>query len=168
MAEFIYRLVEHGELTVSAEMRDQLNSVSASTIDRLLRPYKDSSLKRPFSTTKPGSLLKTAIPIRTFAEWEEDCSVFVEIDLVARCGNTAEGYYLNTLSTVDIATGWVERQPVWGKGLRRVGSAVHRMFRTLPFPLLGIDSDNGSEFINQRLYSYCQRNRITLYLGFGV
>ena len=71
MAEFIYRLVEHGELTVSAEMRDQLNSVSASTIDRLLRPYKDSSLSPQFSTTKPGSPLKTAILIPTFAEWEE-------------------------------------------------------------------------------------------------
>ena len=88
--------------------------MSASTIDRLLRRYKDSGLRRPFSTTKPGSLLKTSIPIRTFAEWEENSPGFIEMDLVAHCGDTTEGFYLNTLSAVDIATGWVECQAVWG------------------------------------------------------
>ena len=161
VAEFTDRLVEHGELTVSDEVREQLNSVSASTIDRLLRRYKDSGLRRPFSTTKPGSLLKSSIPIRTFAEWEENSPGFIEMDLVAHCGNTTEGFYLNTLSAVDIATGWVECQAVWGKGQQRVGGAVHKMSRSLPFRLLGLDSDNGSEFINRHLYSYCQRNEIT-------
>ena len=161
MVEFTNRLVEHGELSVPDEVAVQLRSVSASTIDRLLRQHKDSSLRRPFSTTKPGSLLKASIPVRTFAEWEEDCPGFMEIDLVAHCGNTTEGFYLNTLSAVDITTGWVECQAVWGKGQQRVGSAVHKMSQSLPFPLLGLDSDNGSEFINQHLYSYCQRNEIT-------
>ena len=161
MAEFTDRLVEHGELTVSNEVRQQLKCVSASTIDRLLRQLKDSGLRRPFSTTKPGSLLKASIPIRTFAEWEENCPGFIEMDLVAHCGDTTEGFYLNTLSAVDIATGWVECQAVWGKGQHRVGGAVHKMSRSLPFPLLGLDSDNGSEFINHHLYSYCQRNRVT-------
>ena len=114
VAEFADRLVEHGELTLSDEVREQLKSVSASTIDRLLRRYKDSGLRRPFSTTKPGSLLKTSIPIRTFAEWEENSPGFIEMDLVAHCGDTTEGFYLNTLSAVDIATGWVECQAVWG------------------------------------------------------
>ena len=161
VAEFTDRLVEHGELTVSDEVREQLNSVSASTIDRLLRRYKDSGLRRPFSTTKPGSLLKSSIPIRTFAEWEERSPGFIEMDLVAHCGDTTKGFYLNTLSAVDIATGWVECQAVWGKGQERVGGAVHKMSRSLPFRLLGLDSDNGSEFINRHLYSYCQRNEIT-------
>ncbi len=161
MSELTGRLVEHGELTVSGEVREQLKRVSASTIDRLLRRYKDKGLRRPFSTTKPGSLLKASIPIRTFAEWEENSPGFVEVDLVAHCGDTTEGFYLNTLSAVDIATGWVECQAVWGKGQERVGGAVHKMARSLPFPLLGLDSDNGSEFINHHLYSYCQRNEIT-------
>ena len=161
VAEFTDRLVEHGELTVSNDVREQLKSVSASTIDRLLGRYKDSGLRLPFSTTKPGSLLKASIPIRTFAEWDEDVPGFIEVDLVAHCGDTTEGFYLNTLSAVDIATGWVECQAVWGKGQQRVGSAVHKMSRSLPFPLLGLDSDNGSEFINHHLYSYCQRNEIT-------
>ena len=147
VAEFTDRLVEHGELTVSDEVREQLNSVSASTIDRLLRRYKDSGLRRPFSTTKPGSLLKSSIPIRTFAEWEESSPGFIEMDLVAHCGDTTEGFYLNTLSAVDIATGWVECQVVWEKGQERVGGAGHKMSRSLPFRLLGLDSDNGSEFI---------------------
>ena len=146
---------------MSNDVREQLKSVSASTIDRLLGRYKDSGLRLPFSTTKPGSLLKTSVPIRTFAEWDEDVPGFIEVDLVAHCGDTTEGFYLNTLSAVDIATGWVECQAVWGKGQQRVGSAVHKMSRSLLFPLLGLDSDNGSEFINQHLYSYCQRNEIT-------
>ena len=161
MAELTDRLVEHGELTVSDEIRDQLGSVSASTIDRLLSRHKDNGLRRPFSTTKPGSLLKASIPISTFAEWEENRPGFVEVDPVAHCGDTTEGFYLNTLSAVDIATGWVECQAVWGKGQERVGDAVHRMAPSLPFPLLGLDSDNGSEFINHHLHTYCQRNEIT-------
>ena len=80
---------------------------------------------------------------------------------MAHCGESPEGFYLNTLSTVDIATGWSECVAVWGKGQERVGSAVHRVRQRLPFPLLGLDSDNGSEFINQHLFAYCQREKIT-------
>jgi len=80
---------------------------------------------------------------------------------VAHCGESPEGFYLNTLSTVDIATGWSECVAVWGKGQERVGSAVHRVRQRLPFPLLGLDSDNGGELINQHLFAYCQREKIT-------
>ena len=114
--ELAKRLTYHGELSVTEEAMDQLSCVSASTIDRLMRPYKLRGVRRPFSTTKPGSLLKGAIPIRTFAEWDEDRPGFIEVDLVAHCGDTVEGFYLNTLTAVDIATGWVECQAVWGKG----------------------------------------------------
>ena len=139
----------------------QLCQLSASTIDRLLKPHKSVGGRRPLSTTKPGSLLKAAIPIRTFADWEEDDPGFLEIDLVAHCGESTEGLYLNTLSTVDVATGWVECRGVWGKGQERVGGAVHHIPERLPFPLLGLDSDNGSEFINHHLFAYCQRKTIT-------
>jgi hypothetical protein len=106
-------------------------------------------------------LLKGNIPIRTFADWDERRPGFLEVDLVAHCGESSEGFYLTTLSAVDVATGWVECQGVWGKGQERVGSAVHETSKRLPFPLLGLDSDNGSEFINKHLYDYCRSNGIT-------
>ena len=127
----------------------------------VLKPYRRLGLRRPFSTAKPGSLLKAAIPIRTFTEWNENRPGFLEIDLVAHCGDSTEGFYLNTLSAVDVATGWVECRGVFGKGQERVGGAIHHINRSLPFPLLGLDSDNGSEFVNHRLYAYCRRKGIT-------
>ena len=161
LGELADRMVAHGELSVSAEVRKQLGKVSASTIDRLMRPHKRRELGYRFGTTKPGSLLKAAIPIRTFAEWDEDRPGFLEVDLVAHCGESTEGFYLNTLTAVDIATGWVECRAVWGKGQQRVGGAIHELSRLLPFPLVGLDSDNGSEFINHHLYRYCESKGIT-------
>ena len=154
-------LQNRGELNVTPQVAKQLCQLSASTIDRLLRPHRHLGTRRPFSTTKPGSLLKASIPIRTFSEWNEDRPGFLEVDLVAHCGESTEGLYLNTLTAVDVATGWVECQPVWGKGQDRVGGAVHRVGQRLPFPFLGLDSDNGSEFINHHLYTYCQRKGIS-------
>ncbi len=86
---------------------------------------------------------------------------FLEVDLVAHCGDSSEGFYLTTLSAVDVATGWYEPVAVWGKGQDRVGGAVYDVRQRLPMPMLGLDSDNGSEFINQSLYDYCRRNAIT-------
>ena len=160
-SELVKVLRRHGEVTASAEVEAQLCQMSPSTIDRLLKPWRHLGGRRPFSTTKPASLLKSSIPIRTFADWEEDKPGFLEADLVHHCGESTEGLYLNTLSTVDIATGWSECVGVWGKGQERVGSAVHRVRQRLPFPLLGLDSDNGGEFINQHLFAYCQREQIT-------
>lgn len=161
LPELLEVLERHEELVLGAGLKAQLCHLSTSTIDRLLRPYRQRGGRRPLSTTKPGSLLKAAIPIRTFADWNEARPGFLEVDLVAHCAESTEGFYLNTLSAVDIATGWVECQGVWGKGQERVGSAIHLLGQRLPFPLLGLDSDNGSEFINQNLYAYCQRKGIT-------
>jgi hypothetical protein len=161
LPELIRILRRHGEVVVPAELEAEICQMSPATIDRLLKPWRRLGGRRPFSTTKPGSLLKSAIPIRTFADWEENQPGFVEADLVPHCGESTEGFYLNTLSTVDVATGWSECRGVWGKGQERVGSAVHHVRQRLPFPLLGLDSDNGSEFINHHLYAYCQREKIT-------
>ncbi len=161
LPELTRKLEECGELQTPPEVVRQVCEMSASTIDRVLRPYKDKGKRRPFGTTKPGSLLKGAIPIRTFAEWNDNRPGFLEVDLVAHCGESVEGFYLNTLSAVDIASGWVECRIVWGKGQDRVGGAVHSIAQSMPFPLLGLDSDNGGEFINQHLYTYCQRKGIT-------
>jgi hypothetical protein len=130
-------------------------------MDRLLRPWRRLGGRRPLSCTKPGSLLKNSIPVRTFADWEENRPGFLEVDLVHHCGESTEGFYLTTLSTVDVASGWSECMAVWGKGQDRVGGAIHRVRQRLPFPLLGVDSDNGGEFINNRLYAYCQKEGIT-------
>ena len=159
--ELVKVLRRHGDRAMTAEVEAQLGHMSPSTIDRLLRPWRRLGGRRPFSTTKPGSLLKNSIPIRTFADWQENRPGFLEVDLVAHCGESAEGFYLTTLSTVDVASGWSECMGVWGKGQERVGAAIHRVRQRLPFPLTGLDSDNGSEFINQHLYRYCQREKIT-------
>lgn len=159
--EMVRVLRQHGEQRIDATMEAQLCQMSAATIDRLLRPWRRLGGRRGLSTTRPGSLLRSAIPIRTFADWQENKPGFVEVDLVAHCGESAEGFYLNTLCAVDVASGWSECLPVWGKGQVRVRSAVHRMRQRLPFPLLGVDSDNGSEFINQCFFLYCSKQRIT-------
>jgi hypothetical protein len=152
---------QHGELHLSTAAEAQLCQMSPATIDRILRPWRRLGGRRRLSTTKPGSLLKSSIPIRTFADWQEAGPGFLEVDLVAHCGESTEGFYLTTLCTVDVASGWAECIGVWGKGQHRVGAAVHQVRQRLPFPLLGLDSDNGSEFINHHLYTYCHREGIT-------
>jgi hypothetical protein len=152
---------QHGQLHLNAAVEAQLCRMSPATIDRLLRPWRRLGGRHRFSTTKPGSLLKSSIPIRTFADWQEASPGFLEVDLVAHCGESTEGFYLTTLSAVDVATGWSECIGVWGKGQHRVGAAVHELRQRLPFAMLGLDSDNGSEFINQHLYTYCRREGIT-------
>jgi hypothetical protein len=150
-----------GELTMTEETEAQLGQMSPSTIDRLLRRWRGSGTRHGLSTTKPGTLLKNSIPIRTFNDWNENKPGFLEVDLVAHCGDSGEGFYLTTLSTVDVATGWSEPVAVWGKGQERVGGAIYHVRKQLPMPMLGLDSDNGSEFINQSLYNYCQHSSIT-------
>jgi len=161
LPEVLETLKRHEGIIITPEVDAQLCRVSPSTIDRLLHPYRRLGGRHPFATTKPGSLLKKSIPIRTFADWEENTPGFLEIDLVAHCGESTEGFYLNTLSTVDVASGWSECMAVWGKGQQRVRSAIHQVRQRLPFPLLGLDSDNGGEFINHYLYNYCQDEKIT-------
>jgi len=134
--------------------------MSPSTIDRLLHPYRGLGGRHSFTATKPGRWLKSSIPIRTFADWQDARPGFVEADFVSHCGDSMEGFYLTSLSTVDVASGWVECAGVWGKGQERVGAAVHRIRKRLPFAMLRLHSDNRGEFINQHLYTYCQREGI--------
>ena len=161
LPEMVKVLRQHGEQRFDAATEVQLCRMSPATIDRLLRPSRRLGGRRGLTTTRPVSLLKRSIPIRTFADWQENKPGFLEIDLVAHCGESAEGFYLNTLCAVDVASSWSECLPVWGKGQMRVKTAVHRLRQRLPFTLLGVDSDNGSEFINQCFYTYCCQERIT-------
>ncbi len=148
------------EIELSKDTKDLLLKISSASIDRCLRTVR---IKSPhgLSTTKPGSLLKSLIPVRTFTEWDEERPGFMEIDLVAHCGNSTEGQYLNTLTCTDISTGWTDVTALLHRSQQAVSESIQRMRQRLPFPLLGIDSDNGSEFINDLLYRYCLTEKIT-------
>ena len=150
-----------GELTPAPAVDKLLRQASAATLGRLLAPARSRYPVRGATTTPPGTWLKHEIPIRTFTDWDDAEPGFLEIDLVAHCGSSTLGFYLCTLCTVDIVTCWVELEAVWGKGQERVGGAVQHVHARLQMPLLGLDSDNGSEFINQGMYAYCQRHALT-------
>jgi hypothetical protein len=159
--ELLDRLLQWDELRLPPAIDKLVRQASRSTLARLLAPARTQYPRRGASTTQPSSWLKQQIPLRTFADWDEAVPGYCEIDLVAHCASSTEGFYLCTLCAVDIATGWVELQAVWGKGQHRVTAALHEVRQRLPMPLRGIDSDNGSEFINQTLYGYCVREGIT-------
>jgi hypothetical protein len=161
LPEIVTILERHHELSLSPEIKTLLLSMSRSTIDRCLKNARFTSPQHGLSTTKPGVLLKQAIPIRTFTPWEEERPGFLEIDLVAHCGSSVEGTFLNTLTATDLATGWTECLALANKTQVAVSQAIGQLRRDLPFPLLGLDSDNGSEFINDTLLRYCQSEQIT-------
>jgi len=160
LPEMVKVLERCGELQLSEQTKALLLRMSRSTIDRSLGPAR---FEHPhgLSTTKPGSLLKKAIPVRTYTPWDEDKPGFLEIDLVAHCGQTTEGQYVNTLTCVDLSTGWIECLAVRQRTQQAVFEAIQAIRTRLPFPLLGLDSDNGSEFINDLLYHYCLAEKIT-------
>jgi hypothetical protein len=159
--ELLERLTACGELRVPPATALLLRQVSISTLERLLAPARRTVPRRGPSLTRPGTWLKSQIPLRTFADWDDARPGFLEVDLVAHCGQSTAGFFLHTLCAVDVSTGWVELQPVWGKGHRRVTAAIHEVRGRLPVPLRGLDTDNGSEFINRPLYYYCGREAIT-------
>jgi hypothetical protein len=159
--ELLARLVHYGELTVAPDIEKRLRQASRPTLARLLAPARAQYPRRGATSTRPGSWLRQEIPIRTFTEWDDARPGFCEVDLVAHCGSSTEGFYLCTLCAVDIATMWVELEAVWGKSQVRVGGAIHHVWQRLPVPLVGLDSDNGSEFINHGLYDWCRRHGIT-------
>ena len=161
LPEIVSVLERHQELVLSAEVKTQLLRMSRSTIDRCLQPARFEEKRHGLSTTKPGTLLKKAIPIRTFADWDDARPGFVEVDLVAHCGESVEGQFLNTLTTTDVSTGWTECVAVLHRSQHLVFAAIQSMRQRLPFPLLGLDSDNGGEFINDILYRYCQDQQVT-------
>jgi hypothetical protein len=148
------------EIELAPGIKELLMQISSASIDRCLRPLR-LQMRHGLSTTKPGSLLKHLIPVRTFTEWDEERPGFLEIDLVAHCGNTTEGQFLCTLTCTDLCTGWTEVTGLLHRSQEAVSEALRRIRQRLPFPLLGIDSDNGGEFINDLLYHYCLDEQIT-------
>jgi len=161
MPELIKKLEQFGELRLPAITKEKLLQISASSIDRLLRAERRKHQLRARAHTKPGTLLKHQIPIRTFAEWDEQQPGFAEIDLVAHDGGLALGDFCQTLDLTDVCTGWTETEAVPNKAQVWVFEALQTIRARLPFPLRGLDSDNGSEFVNNELLRYCQKERIT-------
>jgi len=162
MAEAIKKLTKHSEIDISPEVAQKLLKISESTIDRLLKPEKDRyRLGKGRSGTKPGSLLKKAIPIRTFADWNEKKPGFLEADLVGHDGGNGCRDFAQSLNFVDILTGWDESAACINKAQVHVFSAIKTASARFPFAIGGIDSDNGSEFINAQMLRYCIENKIT-------
>lgn len=161
LPDILETLERHRELVLPTDTKTLLLSVSRATIDRLLKPARARHPQRGLSLTKPGPLLKKAIPIRTSADWDDAQPGFLELDLVAHCGDSAGGEYIYTLDTVDVSTGWSECVAVPNRGQHAVFEALQLIRRRLPFPLRGIDSDNDSAFINDHLYRYTRREGIT-------
>jgi hypothetical protein len=145
-------------------MQKQLLSISPATIDRRLKAKKHQLKKRLYGRTKPGTLLKHHIPIKTDS-WNVKIPGFTETDLVSHSGNSASGEFIHSLNVTDIHSTWVETRAVMGKSQIGVLDAMKDIQQALPFKLLGIDSDNGSEFINYHLKTFCDQNKIQFTRG---
>ncbi|MEV7573341.1 transposase family protein [Pseudarthrobacter sp. NPDC089323] len=150
-----------GELDITDEQAALLTRMSAATIDRKLAGERAKLTLRGRSHTKPGTLLKSQIPVRTWAEWNDAVPGFVEIDLVGHEGGNNFGEFCYTLTVTDISTGWTVNRSVRNKAAKWVFEALEHVTAVFPFPILGIDSDNGSEFINEHLLAYCHARQIT-------
>ena len=161
LGELVGVLRHFGELVIDEATAELLVSMSAATVDRRLAPERRKQQLRGRCTTKPGSLLKSQIPVRTWADWDDARPGFVEIDLVGHDGGNPAGPHAFTLTVTDIATGWTENRSVPDKTAKCVLAALNDIAAKMPFPILGVDSDNGSEFINITLLQWCTRRKIT-------
>lgn len=148
----------------SANVEGQILCISPATIDRRLKAKKRLLKNRLYGRTKPGTLLKHHIPIKTDC-WDVRTPGFTEVDLVSHSGNSAQGDFIHSLNTTDIHSTWGESRAVMGKGQTGVLLAMQEIDKALPFKLVGIDSDNGSEFINYHLKAFCDQNRIQFTRG---
>jgi len=161
LTELIEVLEKYGEINLTREVKEKLLTISPATIDRLLAPIRKKQQIKGKSTTRPGSLLKKSIPIRTFSEWDNKRPGFFEVDLVSHDGGNLRGDVIQSVNFTDIATGWMEMVAVKNKAQRWVFAGIKAIKKRLPFPILGFDSDNGSEFINDELLRYCEKQHIT-------
>lgn len=159
------QLIKAGRVTLSDEDRKRFVGMSPATMDRLMKKYKKKPKLKGRSYTKPGTLLKSQIPIRIFSEWSENKVGFFEIDLVGHDGSRAKGDFAWTLDFVDVKSAWTEQVAVFNKAQVHVFAGIQRIRARLPFPLLGLDSDSGAEFINDQLYRYCIQEEITFTKG---
>lgn len=159
--ELLDKLVDCGEVTVNESARTKLLAISLGAVKKIIGKTKHRTLIKIGGTTKPGSLLKSQIAIR-YLPWEEVDPGWCEADTVAHCGSDVSGEYIFSVNIVDIATGWCEQGAIWGKGEMATKQQLNIIRQRLPFTLLGLNPDNGSEFINWQLFRYCKKNNINL------
>jgi len=152
-------LERHGHMKLDVDVRVRLLAASASTIDRVLSsPRASAGPRRARARTVPG--IRRSIPVRTFADWNEPAPGFLEVDLVAHSGESMGGSFAHTLVLTDIATGWTECVALLVREASLVVDALERLREAMPFPLRGVDTDNGSEFVNDALLAYCANRGI--------
>ncbi len=166
LAVLIPALLAHGEIPDDPGVIDQVLAMSAATIDRRLKGHRVGLVAgKGTSLTRPGSLLKSQIPLKTWHEWDDTTPGFLEIDLVGHEGGDNNGAFHYTLDATDVATGWTEAISVKSKGERIVAAALTQLQLRFPFAVLGIHCDNGSEFINHHLLTWCTTRQITFTRG---
>lgn len=150
----------HKESLWSEQTREKLLKLSPSTCDRLLRTKRKSFLPVGRCMTKPGSMLKSQIPIRTWSDWSDEEPGFCEMDLVHHCEFDTSGEYLHTITITDVVLGWTENEALRNRSEKSVELAVESIRSRMPYPIKGLDSDSGSEFINDIMLRYCRNNGI--------
>lgn len=159
--ELTERLTARHEFWMTPETRDKLFRMSLATVKRIIGKTKRRSKIKIGGTTKPGSILKKQIAIR-YGRWIDTDPGWCETDTVAHCGDNVSGEFVYSLDVVDICSGWSEQAAIWGKGEMATKEQMDAIRKRLPFPLLGLDPDNRSEFINWQMFRYCRKNSITL------
>lgn len=164
LSEYVSVLEKFKELVIPTHIKEKVLQIKSATIDRRLEKFRTFRHKKVFSTTKPGSMLKKQIPIKT-SSWDETRLGYGELDTVAHCGTSAAGEFIFTLTYTDIASQWTISEAVMGKGQARIKQALDNISKRLPFSLKGIDPDNGGEFINWQLYRYCLEKNIKFTRG---
>lgn len=158
-------LEQHHGLRLDAAGRDALLGASPATLDRLLRPLRRRRARQPQRASPALHTLRAQVPLRTWSQWTGVTPGAVQGDLVLHCGETTAGFYLTTLVAVDVATSWTELQAIWGLHYLRVTEGVRYLGARFPFPLREWHSDNGSEFLNDALLTWCRRRRIRVSRG---
>lgn len=159
MSTILEKGIAFGHIKTDLITEAKVCAMSKGTLDRMMRKIREKNAIKGISTTRPGTLLKSEIPLRVGA-WEETDPGFSEIDLVAHCGDNGAGPFISTLNTTDISTAWFESEACMGKAQERTLTGIKLIRERMPFGMLGIDSDNGSEFINHQLYNYCTSENI--------
>lgn len=160
LPELIRVMEEKKELRLKKDIKKKLKKIGSATIDRILSATKKRYQLKGRGTTKPGTLLRSTIAVRTFDDWDDKRPGYFETDLVAFCGESVRGEYINGLNMTDVFVSWVGLEAVMGKGQQRVHDAIDRIRHRLWYTMLGIDPDNGGEFINHHLKRYCETNTI--------
>lgn len=148
-------LERNGHLSLDGTIKEKLENISASSIDRLLREIR-SPASQPRRKRTPA--VSKAVPVRTFADWGEPEPGYFEMDLVAHCGDHMGGSFIHTLTLTDIASGWTECRPVLVREATVITACLDDVRLTLPFAMQGLDVDNGTEFLNKTLSEYCQNH----------